>query len=194
VVITPARPNSFTRNCRRAGTDRIWIEPEGKNTAAAVGLATVYLEEAAEAPSWRYSRPIISSGPGQSAPGPGSGRRWAAAGYLVTFGIPPSRPETGYGYIKEGAPLDGAGTGFSVARFIEKPDLARAQAFLAEGGYYWNSGIFLFRRDVLLAALSRYLPDCTGTCPGCRSRRTGTPIRGLSTLPQHLFRSRHLDR
>ena len=84
---------------------------------------------------------------------------WAAAGYLVTFGIPPSRPETGYGYIKQGAPLDEAGTGFAVARFIEKPDLARAQAFLDEGGYYWNSGIFLFRRDVLLAAMARYLPE-----------------------------------
>ena len=70
-----------------------------------------------------------------------------------------ARPETGYGYIKQGDPLDAAGSGFKAARFIEKPDLARAQDFLAEGGYYWNSGIFLFRRDLLLEAIARYLPE-----------------------------------
>ncbi len=87
------------------------------------------------------------------------GAVWAAAGYLVTFGIPASRPETGYGYIKQGAPLDPAGTGFKASRFIEKPDASQSRAFLAEGGYYWNSGIFLFRRDALLEALQLYLPE-----------------------------------
>ena len=87
------------------------------------------------------------------------GAVWAQAGYLVTFGIPPTRPETGYGYIKQGAPLDDQGRVYRTARFIEKPPLDRAREFVAAGGYYWNSGIFVFRRDVLLAAFSRYLPD-----------------------------------
>jgi mannose-1-phosphate guanylyltransferase/mannose-6-phosphate isomerase len=87
------------------------------------------------------------------------GAGWAEAGYLVTFGIPPQRPETGYGYIKQGDPLDEAGTGFRAEKFIEKPNLTRAQGYLSEGGYFWNSGIFMFRRDVLLAAFERYLPE-----------------------------------
>ena len=87
------------------------------------------------------------------------GAGWAQAGYLVTFGIPPTRPETGYGYIKQGAPLDDQGRAYRVDRFIEKPPLAQAQEFLADGGYSWNSGIFLFRPDVVLEAYSRYLPD-----------------------------------
>ena len=82
-----------------------------------------------------------------------------SAGYLVTFGIPPTRPETGYGYIKQGAPLDVEAGIYSSEKFIEKPPLSQAQAFLKEGGYYWNSGIFLFRRQVLLEAFRQYLPE-----------------------------------
>ena len=78
----------------------------------------------------------------------------AKAGKIVTFGITPTRPETGYGYLRAGAPLgDGA---LAVAAFIEKPVKDKAEAFLAEGGYYWNGGLFLFRADVMLAELERY--------------------------------------
>ncbi len=90
----------------------------------------------------------------------------------MTFGIPPTRPETGYGYIKQGPPLDAAGSGFQAARFMEKPDASRAQDFLDEGGYYWNSGIFLFRRDVLLKAFSAICRNFTGGWSGS-SRGTG---------------------
>jgi mannose-1-phosphate guanylyltransferase/mannose-6-phosphate isomerase len=76
----------------------------------------------------------------------------------VTFGIVPTVPETGYGYIKAGA---GAGTSgvHPIAQFIEKPDAARAEQFLAAGGYYWNSGMFLFRADRFLEELARHAPD-----------------------------------
>lgn len=80
------------------------------------------------------------------------GAGWAQAGYLVTFGIPPARPETGYGYISQGPSLDDQGRAYRVNRFIEKPPLTQAREFLADGRYYWNSGIFLFRPDVMLAA------------------------------------------
>ena len=111
------------------------------------------------------------------------GAGWAQAGYLVTFGIPPTRPETGYGYIKQGAPWMTRGRVYRVDRFIEKPPLAQAQEFLADGGYYWNSGIFLFRRDVLLEAFSRYLPDLYRELARLQvNRRTGPPGRNLPAV------------
>lgn len=79
----------------------------------------------------------------------------ASSGALVTFGIVPDRPETGYGYIKRGAKLVGA---YRVDRFVEKPDRDTAAAYLASGDYTWNSGMFLFRADAYLEALKRHAP------------------------------------
>jgi mannose-1-phosphate guanylyltransferase/mannose-6-phosphate isomerase len=139
---------------------RIWIEPLGRNTAAAVGLAAVYLgEEADDAVMAVFPADHFIQDRASLLRALDLGASWAQAGYLVTFGIPPTRPETGYGYIKQGAPLDDQGRVYRAARFIEKPPRAQAQEFLAAGGYSWNSGIFLFRRQVLLEAFSRYLPD-----------------------------------
>ncbi|MBU4231298.1 MAG: mannose-1-phosphate guanylyltransferase/mannose-6-phosphate isomerase [Desulfobacterales bacterium] len=162
VVTNAGQAELIHQELHRKGWDevRIWIEPEGKNTAAAVGLAAVYLGEAAEEavmavfPADHFIRDQASLLQALDL-----AAHWAQAGYLVTFGIPPTRPETGYGYIKQGAPLDDQGKVFRTDRFIEKPPLDRATEFVAAGGYYWNSGIFVFRRDVLLAAMCRYLPD-----------------------------------
>jgi len=139
---------------------RIWIEPLGRNTAAAVGLAAIYLgEEADEAVMAVFPADHFIRDRASLLQALDLGAAWAQAGYLVTFGIPPTRPETGYGYIKQGEPLDGQGRAYRAARFIEKPPRAQAREFLSEGGYSWNSGIFLFRPQVLLEAFSRYLPD-----------------------------------
>jgi mannose-1-phosphate guanylyltransferase/mannose-6-phosphate isomerase len=161
VVTNAGQSDVINLELRRKGWQgiRLILEPEGRNTAPAVGLAAALLGNEPTGLMAVFPADHFIREPAGLLAALAQGAVWAAAGYLVTFGIPPSRPETGYGYIKEGAPLGEAGTGFSVARFIEKPDLARAQAFLAEGGYYWNSGIFLFRRDVLLAAMARYLPE-----------------------------------
>lgn len=77
-------------------------------------------------------------------------------GWLITFGIEPEGPETGYGYIEAGEPL--AGPTRQVARFVEKPDRGRAEAMLAAGGHFWNGGIFLFRADMFLRALAVHAP------------------------------------
>jgi mannose-1-phosphate guanylyltransferase/mannose-6-phosphate isomerase len=162
VVTNAAQADVISLELRRKGWTgiRLILEPEGRNTAPAVGLAAVLL--GAENPTGLmavFPADHFIREPASLLAALDQGAGWAAAGFLVTFGIPPSRPESGYGYIKQGAPLDEAATGFAAARFIEKPDLARAQSFLAEGGYFWNSGIFLFRRDVLLAAFKRFLPE-----------------------------------
>lgn len=81
--------------------------------------------------------------------------RLAQDDWLVSFGIAPTAPETGYGYIRRGAPLEG---GFQVERFVEKPDAATAERFLAEGSYSWNGGIFVFRAGAFLDELARHRP------------------------------------
>ncbi|MES1982925.1 MAG: mannose-1-phosphate guanylyltransferase/mannose-6-phosphate isomerase [Pseudomonadota bacterium] len=78
---------------------------------------------------------------------------------LVTFGITPSEPATGYGYIERGAALDANGQTFSVARFVEKPELEKARQFLASGNFFWNSGMFVFKAAVYLRELQRHRPD-----------------------------------
>ncbi len=162
VVTNAAQADVISLEMRRKGWQgiRLVLEPEGRNTAPAVGLAAALLgqENPAGLLAVFPADHFIQDRAGLLA-ALEHGAVLAAAGYHVTFGIPPSRPETGYGYIKQGEPLDEAGRGFRAARFIEKPDLERARGFLAEGGYYWNSGIFLFRRDLLLAAFERYLPE-----------------------------------
>ena len=138
---------------------KLWLEPEGRNTAPAVALAAACMGPGTE-------QDIMAVFPADHHIGNQErflealeqGAGLAQAGFLVTFGITPTRPDTGYGYIRAGAPLD-QGFGFQAEKFIEKPDLERATAFLAEGGYFWNSGIFLFRRDVLLQAMARHMPD-----------------------------------
>ncbi|MEJ0044192.1 MAG: mannose-1-phosphate guanylyltransferase/mannose-6-phosphate isomerase [Rhizomicrobium sp.] len=82
----------------------------------------------------------------------------------MTFGISPDAPETGYGYIQRGGPLDAAFGVDVVRRFAEKPDRDMAQAYLASGDYLWNSGMFVFRADVLLAELLRFEPDMVESC------------------------------
>ena len=139
---------------------KLWLEPMGRNTAAAVGLAAVLLSKETDAD-------ILAVFPADHHIGSQAnlfqmldrGAELAQAGFLVTFGITPSRPDTGYGYIKAGEAVGKEGYGFHCTEFIEKPELDRAQAFLREGNYYWNSGMFLFRRDVILAALAQHLPD-----------------------------------
>ncbi len=82
----------------------------------------------------------------------------AQNGYLVTLGIMPSRPETGYGYIEADMDLRGAGP-FPVRRFVEKPPLEDAVRYLEEGNYFWNSGMFIWRCDTILDEINRHMPD-----------------------------------
>ena len=137
----------------------IILEPVARNTAAAVAVAALFaLRQSADAvlvvmPSDHVvsDRPSFVDGIKRAA-------GIAAAGRLVLFGIKPAEPHTGYGYIRQGAALDGEGGGFAVEAFCEKPDLARAETYLAEGGYFWNSGIFVLNARKYLEELERLDP------------------------------------
>jgi mannose-1-phosphate guanylyltransferase/mannose-1-phosphate guanylyltransferase/mannose-6-phosphate isomerase len=137
-----------------AAPDATILEPAPRGTAAAIALAA--LETGGDSvllvlPSDHEIADPAAFGAALAAALP-----FAAEGRLVTFGIRPDRPETGYGWIRRGAALGGGL--FEAAAFVEKPDRASAERLLAEGGHDWNAGIFLFRADALLAALALHAP------------------------------------
>jgi len=133
----------------------LMLEPLGRNTAPAVALAALSAQPDDLLLVMPSDHVIADPDAFQAAIDRAAGA--AAQGWLMTFGIAPDRPETGYGYIKRGAALgDGA---FAVDRFVEKPDAATATAYLAAGGHDWNGGIFLFRAADLLAGLEAHAPD-----------------------------------
>lgn len=129
---------------------RIVLEPVGRNTAPALTLAALVAEPNAVLLAMPadhvFTRPEELQRAIEAA--------WPLAvdGVMVTFGITPSRPETGYGYIEKAAPV-AAGAAFGIASFTEKPDAERAQSYLASGQYLWNSGLFMVRADQWLKAM-----------------------------------------
>ncbi|MDA0229667.1 MAG: mannose-1-phosphate guanylyltransferase/mannose-6-phosphate isomerase [Proteobacteria bacterium] len=143
---------------------RIILEPVGRNTAPAAAVAALLLAKDS-ADALMLITPadhVVADAEGLRA-AIDEARPLAEAGHLVTFGVTPNAPETGYGYIQKGAPI-GAGRGCKVARFVEKPDLSRAQEFIATGQYLWNSGMFLFSAARYLAELKRHRPDMLDAC------------------------------
>ncbi|BDA59929.1 mannose-1-phosphate guanylyltransferase/mannose-6-phosphate isomerase [Shewanella xiamenensis] len=145
-------------------TSGIILEPVGRNTAPAIALAAMQALKCGEDPLLLVlaadhvikDEAAFCASVVQAVP-------FAQAGKLVTFGIVPTAPETGYGYIKRGDE-QGDNAGFSVAEFVEKPKLATAQEYLASGEYYWNSGMFLFKASTYLAELKSHRPDMFTAC------------------------------
>jgi mannose-1-phosphate guanylyltransferase/mannose-6-phosphate isomerase len=139
-------------------TARIILEPTGRNTAPALTLAALGLtDKNTDAlmivmPADHVIRDVAAFHQAVR-----EATRLAEAGSLVTFGIKPSAPETGYGYIRKGA-------GHKVAEFVEKPDTATAQRYLDSGEYLWNSGMFVMRASVWLEEIERLRPDILSAC------------------------------
>ena len=138
-----------------AAPARLIVEPEGRNTAAAIALAA--LAGPADTRLLVMPSDHVIADPGAFLAAVRTAAPAAQDGWLVTFGIRPTAPETGYGYIRRGEAL--APGLFRASAFVEKPSRDRAEAYLADGGYDWNGGIFLFRADALLAALVAHAPD-----------------------------------
>lgn len=138
----------------------ILIEPEGRNTAPAVLAAALHVIE-------KDPEAVLLVAPSDHAIPDAAAFRAAvtrgldavAAGQIVTFGITPSRPETGYGYLELSAPPGAEGAPVALTRFVEKPDLTRAEAMLAAGNFFWNAGIFLFRAADMIAAFEAHAPE-----------------------------------
>ena len=143
----------------RGAAAEFLLEPSARNTAPALTLAAL-------AASAQGQDPVMVVSPADQVIErvddfvrvARQAVRVAADGAIVIFGVPPDRPETGYGYIQAQAEAGGA-TARAVQRFVEKPDGATAQAYLADGGYFWNSGLFVLRASVWLRALGLLRPD-----------------------------------
>ena len=141
---------------------RIILEPFGRNTAPAIAVAAIHALTQQSDPvllilssdheivdETAFRRAVEQAQP------------LAEAGHLVTFGIVPVYPATGYGYIKCG---DQTGDGFRVDKFVEKPDEQTAEEYVSLGGYYWNSGMFMFRAQTYLEELKKFEPDLVAHC------------------------------
>jgi mannose-1-phosphate guanylyltransferase / mannose-6-phosphate isomerase len=144
---------------------RIILEPVGRNTApaAAVAALTLCAEDPTAVMALLSSDHVVQNQAAFIA-AMETAVAAAAQGALVTFGIHPRSPETGYGYIKRGEPLAGMNGAFSVEKFVEKPDLARAEAYVAAGDYDWNSGMFVFSAQSYLTELEKHRPEILAAC------------------------------
>lgn len=179
VVCNEAHRFIVSEQCRLLGKSpaAIVLEPTGRNTAPAVAVAAILALAAGADPlllvlpadhviqdAARFHRILAA------------GANLAEQGRLITFGIVPQAPETGYGYIQKGDPLPipdrgiagptptDATEAFAIARFVEKPDSDTARTYLDSGHYCWNSGMFLFRASAVMAALSRHAPEILDAC------------------------------
>ena len=136
------------------------LEPFGRNTAPAVAVAAL-AAQAKDVQAILLVLPadhLIQDIQGFHA-AIRAALQLAQQDKLVTFGITPDHPATGFGYIESGSTLDAGTHSFAVARFVEKPDVETAKAFLAAGRFFWNSGMFVFKASVYLDELQRYRPD-----------------------------------
>lgn len=151
----------------------IVLEPVGKNTAPAVALAAFEALELSEDaiimvfPADHYIRR-----PEKLIQALLTAQQEAEAGELVTFGVVPSSPETGYGYIKAGATTARANQSKEVAQFVEKPNLETAKLFLASGEYLWNSGMFMFKANRYLEELQKHAEDIYTNVKKCFDQRS----------------------
>ena len=138
----------------------ILLEPHGRNTVTAAAVAAHYVAEEFGEDALIFLMAADHAIPDQSAfeRAVQAAAQAAAQDYIVTFGIKPTRAETGYGYLKAGAPL-GTGNFRAVESFVEKPDAATAQEFIDKGEHYWNGGMFMFRCGRFLDELRRLEPE-----------------------------------
>ncbi len=148
--------------------DSIILEPVGRNTAPALAVAAIRAMKTGDdsvlliLPADHHIE-LTAEFQGVIK----SGHAYAQSGRMITFGIVPDKPETGYGYIKMGDPLPPAGgdaTAVCIAAFVEKPDLATARRYVASKDYCWNSGMFMFKASQVLKELERFVPDIVAAC------------------------------
>jgi len=158
--------------CREAGVEplSILLEPVARNTAPAIAVAAMAaLAEGGDPVLLVLPSDHTFSNVAAFHHAVRVGLKAADTGALVTFGIVPTHPETGYGYVKASQALD-VSAAVPVQQFVEKPDLATAQAYLKDGSYTWNSGMFMFKASVFLHELERANPAMLHACQAAWSQ------------------------
>ena len=139
----------------------IVLEPTGRDTAPAVAVAALRaLQRDPQAVIAVFAADHLITGLDVFNAAVQQAVELASMGKLVTFGVAPTHPETGYGYIKAAAQAEPS----AVEQFVEKPDAATAESYVQSGDYYWNSGMFVFKAEQLIAELEQYQPDIISAC------------------------------
>ena len=164
------------------------LEPFGRNTAPAIALAAKYVEatQGSDAVMLVLAADHLIADQAGFASAVAEAGKLAGDGYLVTFGIVTTAPETGFGYIEQGESLD---SGYKVARFVEKPDLETAKGYVASGKYLWNSGMFCFKAGVFLEELAKTAPEVTKAVDACWQAMQ--PLNGspMAEIPAEFFKT-----
>ncbi len=157
---------------------RLILEPMGRNTAACAAVVAYWVAAEAAPDSLVLLAPADHLVSSAAAFADAVRRAIPAArdGRLVSLGVRPTHPETGYGYIRLGEPI---GDVFEAAQFVEKPDRATAERYLAHGGYLWNGGYFLFRADRMIAEMERHAPEIAARAREALERGAPTAAGGL---------------
>ncbi|QKV56496.1 MAG: mannose-1-phosphate guanylyltransferase/mannose-6-phosphate isomerase [Dechloromonas sp.] len=164
------------------------LEPIGRNTAPAVAMAALHVSE-------KYGRDArllvlaadhLIQDQQAFAKAVADAASLAAEDYLVTFGIVPDAPETGFGYIEAGGE---AGAGKVVQRFVEKPSQDKAREYLAAGNFLWNSGMFCFKAGAVLDELAVHAPDVLKACESCwtEMKASGSRTDSMLEIPAEAF-------
>jgi mannose-1-phosphate guanylyltransferase/mannose-6-phosphate isomerase len=152
---------------------QILLEPAGRNSAPAIAAAALLVAESDPgAVLWIMPADASISDLAALDDAVRSAAAAARAGYIVTFGMEPTAPETGYGYIAQGSRLEGLPGVFKLDRFIEKPDAGMAARMIETGKHLWNSGMFMFRAEILLSEMERFCPEVLAAVRGAMQTRT----------------------
>lgn len=164
------------------------LEPMGRNTAPAVAMAALQIAEkhGSDAMLLVLAADHLIADQANFEGAVGRAAELASKGHLVTFGIVPTGPETGFGYIEAGETIGG---GRRVVRFVEKPSQAKAEEYLATGNFLWNSGMFCFKAGVLLEEMTRHAPEVVSASKACwQEIRKQTEISSsMFEIPAELF-------
>lgn len=193
VIGSDAHRFLIAEQLRDAGIDNaaLLLEPEGRDTAPAAAVAAHYVagQFGADAIVFLMAADhVIADLPGfyKSV---SAGVELAARGHIVTFGVRPTGPETGFGYLQCGAALDDLVPTRRVSAFVEKPDLQRAQGFFESGDHFWNSGMFMFRADRFLAVLEALEPELSRSAAEALTRAAHGPDEMTVSLHPEAFSS-----
>jgi mannose-1-phosphate guanylyltransferase len=159
VVVTGAAHERAVRR-QLPSVARVLAEPSPRDSMAAIGLAAAELErEDPDALIGSFAADHLITDEAAFGASVREAAGLAAQGWLVTIGIEPTAPSTGFGYVRGGDPVPGFPTALTVTEFVEKPDAERAQAYVASGEYRWNAGMFISRASVLLDLLAEHHPE-----------------------------------
>ncbi len=167
---------------------RFLLEPFGRNTAPAIALAAKNAEtlQGEDTMMLVLAADHLIADQRKFVLAVEEASKLAEKDYLVTFGMVPSAPETGFGYIERGEPL---GPGNKVASFVEKPNLKTAEGYVASGNYLWNSGMFCFKVGVLLAELRKYAPEVSDAVNACWAAMSPFNNSQMIEIPAEHFKS-----